>query len=176
MAARKGFTLIELMVVISIIAILATVGFVSFTNAQITGRDARRKQDLKGIQQALELYYQANNGYPGSAQCPSGCSSDKQSSGWPSGFVTALVGSGDINQLPIDPRNAQGSWNGGAGPYYIYDYEYGAGTPPQSYKLCTRLENTKDKDINVVNGLSTRTGLACSGPPYTNYNYEVDNP
>jgi prepilin-type N-terminal cleavage/methylation domain-containing protein len=180
MSARRGFTLIELMVVISIIAIMATVGFVSFTNAQKTGRDSKRKSDLRAIQQGLEAYYQANNNqYPGSTQCPSGCASDKNSGNWPASFISALVTPGYINQLPIDPLNTQGSWTGGAGPYYVYDYEFGGVAAPQSYKLCTHLENSKDKDINVVNGNNVTTGLPCSGPtgsPFTNYNFEVDSP
>lgn len=66
LAQRKsgGFTLIELLVVISIIAILSAVGLVVFTGVQKSGRIAKRIQDLKAIQTALELYYSANKTYP----------------------------------------------------------------------------------------------------------------
>lgn len=53
----KGFTLLELLVVISIIAILITVGLTSFSTAQKKGRDAKRKSDIKEVQNALEQYY-----------------------------------------------------------------------------------------------------------------------
>ncbi len=54
----KGFTLIELMVAISIIAVLSTIGMVAYSKVQLLGRDARRKQDLRAIAQALEIFYQ----------------------------------------------------------------------------------------------------------------------
>src|SRR5690348_7056671 len=61
---RKGFTLIELMIAISIVAILGTVGFTAFNQSQLRARDAKRKQDLRSISQALELYYQQNKRFP----------------------------------------------------------------------------------------------------------------
>ena len=61
---KKGFTLIELMIAISIVAILATIGIISYQKTQSIGRDHRRKQDLKAMQVALELYFQKNGMYP----------------------------------------------------------------------------------------------------------------
>lgn len=52
-----GFTLLELMVAISIIAILITLGLSSYATAQKKGRDTRRKGDIKDIRTALEQYY-----------------------------------------------------------------------------------------------------------------------
>lgn len=61
-----GFTLIELLVVIVILALLSMIGLASFTNTQKRARDAKRKGDLKSIQNALEQYYQENSyNYPG---------------------------------------------------------------------------------------------------------------
>lgn len=60
-----GFTLIEILVVIAIIAILISIGMASYTTAQRQGRDAKRRGDLKSIQNALEQYYANNNSnYP----------------------------------------------------------------------------------------------------------------
>lgn len=60
-----GFTLLELLVVISVIAILITLGITSYSTAQMKARDAKRKGDLRDIQQALEQYYSVcNNIYP----------------------------------------------------------------------------------------------------------------
>ena len=61
---RHGFTLFELLVSISIIGILIALGTVSFTTIQQSGRDSRRKSDVKGIQNALEQYYAQNSAYP----------------------------------------------------------------------------------------------------------------
>lgn len=54
---KKGFTMIELLVVISIIILLITVGLTSFSATQKKGRDAKRKADLRDIKNALEQYY-----------------------------------------------------------------------------------------------------------------------
>lgn len=51
---NKGFSLIELMVVISIIAILAVIGITIFSGAQKGARDAQRRSDVKNIIDALE--------------------------------------------------------------------------------------------------------------------------
>lgn len=61
---KKGFTLVELLVVITIIAILATIGLTIYGGARKSARTAKRIQDLKAIQTALEVYYSVNKTYP----------------------------------------------------------------------------------------------------------------
>lgn len=75
---RKGFSLIELMVVISIIGILTAIGAVSFTTAQQKSRDAARKSDMRAVQNALEQYFTVNaSEYPtAAADCQAGGLSD----------------------------------------------------------------------------------------------------
>ncbi len=60
----SGFTLIELLVVIAIIGVLASVVLASLNTARRKSRDARRIADIKQIQLALELYFDANGEYP----------------------------------------------------------------------------------------------------------------
>jgi prepilin-type N-terminal cleavage/methylation domain-containing protein len=80
MKIKKAFTLLEMLVVVGIIAILVGLGISSYSTAQKKARDAKRKSDLKAIQNALEQYYsicgfqyptpQASGGFT-SIYCPS---------------------------------------------------------------------------------------------------------
>lgn len=58
---KKGFTLVELLVTISIIGLLSTLSVVSLNNARGKARDARRMYDLSTVRTALELYRFDNN-------------------------------------------------------------------------------------------------------------------
>lgn len=64
----KGFTLLEVLIVIAIIGILVSIGLASYSSAQQKSRDARRKGDLKAMQNAWEQYYadSTNASYPSS--------------------------------------------------------------------------------------------------------------
>ncbi|NTU46942.1 type II secretion system protein [Candidatus Roizmanbacteria bacterium] len=54
---KNGFTLLEMLVVIGIIAVLIGMGAVAYSAAQKKARDAKRKGDLHAIQSAMEQYY-----------------------------------------------------------------------------------------------------------------------
>lgn len=57
MLKKSGFTLVELLVVISIIAILSLIGLTVYTNVQKGARDAKRKADIDAIANAMEANY-----------------------------------------------------------------------------------------------------------------------
>ncbi len=61
---QAGFTIIELLIVIAIIGILATLVLTNFQGAQAKGRDTTRKSDINSIYQKLEEYHNENGGYP----------------------------------------------------------------------------------------------------------------
>lgn len=60
----KGFTLIELIVTVTVILVLTTVAAVSFGGTNTKARDNRRMADVEKIKIALELYRQQNGVYP----------------------------------------------------------------------------------------------------------------
>lgn len=67
----KGFTLIEVMVVITIVGLLASVVLASLADARARARDTQRVQMVKELQKSLELYRNQNGGvYPCAAVMP----------------------------------------------------------------------------------------------------------
>jgi len=62
--AQQGFTIIELLIVIAIIAILAGLVLNNFQGAQAKARDTQRVTDINNIHSKLEEYYNENNAYP----------------------------------------------------------------------------------------------------------------
>ncbi len=64
---QAGFTIIELLIVIAIIGILATLVLTNFQGAQAKGRDTVRKNDINSLYQKLEESYNEHGGYPDAA-------------------------------------------------------------------------------------------------------------
>jgi prepilin-type N-terminal cleavage/methylation domain-containing protein len=62
--ASVGFTLVELLVVISIIGLLSSVILSSLNSARKKARDAVRQAGIKQLGIALEVYYQTHEAYP----------------------------------------------------------------------------------------------------------------
>ncbi len=61
---RKAFTLVELLVVISIIGLLSAIATVSLGSARTKAKATRAIADLRQINTALQMYYDANGKYP----------------------------------------------------------------------------------------------------------------
>jgi prepilin-type N-terminal cleavage/methylation domain-containing protein len=65
LSLSKGFTLLELLIVIGLIGILVMIAAVAYSSAQKKSRDSRRTSDIKALQAATEQYNANNNGiYP----------------------------------------------------------------------------------------------------------------
>lgn len=68
MPLQQGFTVIELLVVIMIIGILASISILAYTQVQRQARDDMRNNDIVMFQNELEKYFDKNGEYP--AGCP----------------------------------------------------------------------------------------------------------
>ena len=60
----KGFTLVEIVVVIGIMAVLSSIIYSSFDGAKAQSRDQQRLADISTIQLGLELYFNQHGSYP----------------------------------------------------------------------------------------------------------------
>ena len=111
---RKGFTLIELLIAVSIIAILISIGVVSYGSVNKRSRDAKRKGDIEQLRSGLEMYRADNGYYPNTG---SGSWADA------SGLSTALVPT-YLPSIPSDPKSTQAyrfeATNISSGNYYGY--------------------------------------------------------
>jgi prepilin-type N-terminal cleavage/methylation domain-containing protein len=103
--SRRAFTLVELLVVISIIGLLSTIAVVSLGSARMNARNTQRKANLVQISKALDLYYADNSSYPstgGLNQWRGACSAfgpypDSGAGAWIPNFQNYMA------QLPHDP-------------------------------------------------------------------------
>lgn len=132
---KSGFTLVELLVVISIIGILTMVTVGSFSESQKKSRDAARKANLRSLSESLNLFY-ADNGYFPSDEpddpkgLPTLIGNEKELSVIDSSGKTVVY----MKKLPSEKTTKQ----------ILYD----ASTPTsaKAFRLYTNLENDKDKD------------------------------
>ena len=72
---QKGFTIVELLIAIVVIAILAAISIVAYNGIQVRGRDASRASDVNSIQKALSLYYVDEGKYPACGVPGTSCNS-----------------------------------------------------------------------------------------------------
>ncbi|MFA5003674.1 MAG: type II secretion system protein [Candidatus Saccharimonadales bacterium] len=64
----KGFTIVELLIVIVVIGILATLVIVTFAGIQQKARDTKRKTDVNALDSHIEAFYASTGNYPTYAQ------------------------------------------------------------------------------------------------------------
>jgi general secretion pathway protein G len=90
-AADRGFTLIELMVVVSLIMLLATIGMAQYRNSVLFSRESVLKEDLFRMRDAIDQYYADKGQYPST--------------------LDALVSDGYLRKIPDDPfTKSSSSW------------------------------------------------------------------
>lgn len=128
-----GFSLVELLIVITIISVLTATGTVMYKGAADNSKDQQRLRDLNSIKQALELYRNAERSYP---------------------KVMADLAA-YLSPLPVDPQSS-------AGKQYAYASSPStcttAGRNCKAYVVCAKKQGNKQYD--VPSGCPT---VACQG-------------
>ena len=155
-AFSRGFTLIELMIVIVILGILMATILPRLTGAQSRTRDTARKADLGNIAQALEVYNGENGSYPsaktGICLSPAATSTDTDAD-----KVTSYELGVNMKgkKVPTAASKKQKTLGKCEGMYYYQSLSSG-GVDATSYVLATTVENWKMGNLEVV---STATVL-----------------
>lgn len=153
---RRGFTIVELLIVIVVIGILAAITVVAYNGIQQRAQDSRRLSDLKNIEKALELYQVDNGKYPlatGSVGGTTQCISSPGWNCWAGGSDTnSLLPAKYMANIPIDPANKD--VNACAGPTGNTTRLYGYRVKPDGsgYMLGTLLEKPNTSDPRYLSG------------------------
>jgi prepilin-type N-terminal cleavage/methylation domain-containing protein len=134
---HNGYTLIELVLVIAIVSVLATLGFGSYSDYRAKGRDAVRVGDLGKIELAIDMYYETCREYPAALAVTA-------NNGCPSGTTLGSY----IPSLPTDPLGAS----------YTYSTS-GAGNGHDAYVTRVELELQHVVLIDDIDG-ATHDGVS----------------
>lgn len=127
-AWRAGFTLIEVLVAVTIIAVLASIGIVSYGSINKRSRDTKRKGDLEQIRSALEMYRADMGYYPNTG-----------GGNWTDGSnLSATLVSTYMPAIPSDPKS----------PTQVYRYKATSLSGANYYGYCvsTLLESENPAD------------------------------
>ena len=89
--SERGFTLLEMVMVMTIIVVLATVGVVSYQHIQLKAKEEVLKQDLKTMRKLIDEYQADREQLPKALE--------------------DLVTAGYMRNIPIDPITGDKDWN-----------------------------------------------------------------
>jgi len=147
---QKAFTLIEILVVVTIIGLLALAGLVSYSQFMKQSRDARRKADIELVRSALEMYRSVNNAYPTSIPITG--------LPWGGDLVDQLVPTGIyMKKIPTDPHSNDD-----------YSYYYSTDANGTTYTLGAHFESTTSGCSPALSSPSCQPAAAvcnyCMGP------------
>jgi len=165
LSQQKGFTLLELLIVIAILAVLATVAVLVINPVEYLrqARDSQRVGDLAAVKGAVDLYLTTATstdltaGVSGNAgrctvgttspftqSCSTSAARAVDGTGWVLVNLASLSGGSPLSTLPLDPTNNS-----------TYFYAYAANQDLNTYELDAKMESIKfatDQDLDGIDG------------------------
>ena len=147
-ATTRAFTLVELMIVIAIIGMMASVVLASLADSQRRARDTRRIDDLRQIQKALELYVTDHYTYPKEGANMNGNISTNAT------FKNAIAPY--LKGVPVDPAGINN-----ATFYYYYDGAHTCNN--KDYAIIFARQMDKASNSNYATTLNTTCGGEVDG-------------
>ena len=142
----RGFTIVELLIVIVVIAILAAISMAVYGNISAKARDNVRKQDMATIKKALLAYDVEHGGVRATTRLPRYNPTTSTRGGWDAsvdaGWLSFLRA--DYGEMPRDPVNAMDS-------------------------------ATNDPNIGSLHRVYSYYCYENSGDPYVRFNYNSEN-
>ena len=140
----KGFTIVELLIVIVVIAILATLVIVTFTGIQQKARDSQRQTDINALDSHIEAFFASNGYYP--------TLNDLQTSSW---VTTNLKGIDP--QAFVDPKGGALAGTATASAYGYSTTGCTTTTPSSDTNQCTAFTLTSDLEAGGTFTKSSNT-------------------
>lgn len=163
----NGFTIVELLIVIVVIAILAAISIVAYNGIQQRARDTQRKSDLSAIAKALSLYKIDKGDFIASG---SGCGAAGAGQGWfniqdgnpanyPISVMNCLKNANVISSTHTDPSKMLSC--SASTPTTCFAYmKYNCGTSAYIFAhLETVAQTTTDTDSTCQPNIDTSYGM-----------------
>ena len=168
----RGFTIVELLIVIVVIGILATITIVAYNGTQARARDTQRASDARNILTALEAYKAINNTYP-VATSTAGSGSYELSTETAGTFMEYLQTTFSTG-VPVDPINDTNHY------YRYYRYSeanlttYGCATNKGNLMVfyAVGFENASNMPQSDPPLVCTSTSWGGSATSYFKYRFE----
>ena len=165
----RGFTIVELLIVIVVIGILAAITLVAYGGISARAYNSQRRSDLAAVAKGLEMYFVDNGKYPmavaGSPGAPTTCLSSVGWNCWGAGTNTnRLVDAQYMSKMPQDPQYVDNNGCGYPNPYLSRMYSYQVLPDGSGYRLGAYIPGLSTSDPYYWDGA---TNIGCAN--FINY-------
>lgn len=132
-STKRGFTVLELLVVVAIIGIVSAAALVLLSDTRARSRDARRLQDIRELEKALNLYYAENGNFPVSVS------------------TTTLTGSDSLSNTLVNGDFLAGGISDPVHPTYTYSYGTNSEGSDFTIGFCLETDTVQTFEVGCEN-------------------------